>query len=73
MSEPQYAGKNDPRPSLRNTLYWESDIQPDEKGKVKLSFLTSDSEGNYRILIRGINAKGDIITGEASILVKDVK
>lgn len=70
MREHEYSGKDDPRPVLRNTIYWESGIVPDQKGKASISFPASDAEGDYRILVRGMNGKGEVITAGKSIFIK---
>jgi hypothetical protein len=45
-------------PDFRNLLYWSPEIKPDEQGKKRLSFYTSDLPGNYAIVIQGINKTG---------------
>ncbi|MGB4399225.1 MAG: hypothetical protein WBJ10_07640 [Daejeonella sp.] len=57
-------------PDFRDLLFWESDVQTDESGKAKLSFYTSDQEGNYKIIIQGISNSGLAGSGHGSFMVK---
>ena len=46
-------------PDRRNLLYWNPDIQLSADKKIKISFYTSDSKGDYVVYIRGKNSKND--------------
>jgi hypothetical protein len=48
----------------RSTIYWNPRVIPDEKGKAKVSFYTSDANSPYRIVLEGITLKGKIIKKE---------
>jgi len=49
----------DPRlPDVRNTLYWNSDLELTQEMSQRISFRTADLKGNYEILIRGIDSSG---------------
>jgi hypothetical protein len=49
-------------PDLRNTLYWNPSVKPDDEGKVRLEFWTSDIPGNYEVNIQGIISDGKTIS-----------
>jgi hypothetical protein len=48
-------------PDSRNTLYWNPDIQTDDKGSAEISFTAPDTPGEYIILLQGINHRGEIV------------
>jgi len=50
--------KEDPKPDLRTTLYWNPNVQTDEAGKAKISFYTPDTPATYTITIKGITKEG---------------
>ena len=45
-------------PDVRNTLYWNPDMDLQAELKQMVSFYTSDAKGDYNLLIRGIDSKG---------------
>ena len=49
----------DPRlPDVRNTLYWNPELELKSGEEQKISFRTADLKGSYEILIRGFDATG---------------
>lgn len=49
----------DPRlPDVRNTLYWNPDLELTQETGQRISFRTADLKGSYEILIRGIDSTG---------------
>ena len=57
-------------PDFRNTLFWDPLVRPDDNGKVKVEFTTSDRPGNYVINIQGITDGGKFISVKKIITVK---
>ena len=47
-------------PDLRSTIYWNPDIKTDEDGKAQFSFFNGDGPGNYKVIIEGVNAAGEL-------------
>ncbi len=56
-------------PDFRNVLYWQPDLNADEKGKAVATFYTSNQPGKYRIVIHGITKDGKPFTGVNSFQV----
>jgi hypothetical protein len=52
-----------------STLFWKPGMLPDKNGEIKLSFMTGDITGKFKIIIQGVGEK-DMIFGEGSLLVK---
>jgi hypothetical protein len=48
------------RPDTRTTIFWEPQLITDKDGKASLEFYNSDEPGNYRVVIEGIDAAGDL-------------
>jgi hypothetical protein len=57
-------------PDLRNTLYWNPALKPDNDGKVRLDFWTSDYRGMYEINIQGITSDGKPVSVRKKIKVE---
>ncbi|WP_300596581.1 Plug domain-containing protein [Niabella sp.] len=47
-------------PDMRTTVYWNPEIITNQKGEARVSFYTSESTGNYMILVQGINLTGGL-------------
>ena len=62
--------RNDRIPDLRNTLYWEAryEITPENGGS--LAFYSSDVTGEFMVMVRGITAEGNILSGTCEFTVK---
>jgi hypothetical protein len=46
---------------IRSTLYWDPSSLTDENGRIDIAFFTSDVTTNYKVIITGITAHGDVI------------
>lgn len=58
---PKYAVKQQAaNPDLRTTVFWRGDVITNADGKAKISYFNNDVAGNYRIVIEGISAKGEL-------------
>lgn len=52
-------GVSDPRmPDVRNTLYWNPELELNSEMDQRISFRSSDLKGDYEILIRGSDSNG---------------
>jgi len=47
-------------PDLRSTIYWNPTLKTSENGKVKFDFFNADGPGNYKVVVEGINAAGEL-------------
>ncbi len=54
----------------RTTLLWEPDIVTGADGRAAIDFYTSDLEGDYSIIVEGMDIGGRPGTGEAEFVVK---
>jgi len=57
-------------PDYRNCLFWAPNIPVDAGVTVGLDFFSSDLQGDYMVIIRGITDDGQVIHGECSFTVK---
>ena len=57
-----------PRPDLRSTIYWNPAIVTDKNGNASFNFYNADSPGNYRVVVEGMDNKGNI--GRKVVYVK---
>jgi hypothetical protein len=57
---PKYESKIINQPDLRSTIYWNPELLTDKDGNSTFSFYNSDGTGTYRLLIEGIDDKGNI-------------
>jgi hypothetical protein len=48
------------RKDLRSTIYWKPEIVTDEDGNASVDYFNADGTGSYRIIIQGMDEKGDI-------------
>ncbi len=57
---PRYTSTNDRPvfPDYRTTVYWDANLIADSAGKAQTWFYTSESKGNYLMLIQGTDLKG---------------
>ena len=44
----------------RSTVYWNANVKTYGIGKTSLSYFNSDAPGNYKVVIEGINADGEL-------------
>ncbi|MBK0381168.1 hypothetical protein, partial [Mucilaginibacter segetis] len=54
---PKYDAENK-KADLRDVVYWNPDIIPDENGEASVEFPNMGSKGTYRVVMEGIGAKG---------------
>ncbi|MES2453988.1 MAG: hypothetical protein V4594_00530 [Bacteroidota bacterium] len=47
-------------PDLRSTIYWNPKLKTDSLGKGSFSFFNADGPGNYKVVVEGINAAGEL-------------
>jgi hypothetical protein len=45
---------------LRSTIYWKPELQTDKDGKASFDFYNADGTGTYRVVIEGIDEKGNL-------------
>jgi TonB-dependent Receptor Plug Domain len=45
---------------LRTTIYWNPEIQTGKEGNASLEYYNADGTGNYRVVIEGIDEKGNL-------------
>ena len=57
-------------PDFRNVLHWNPEVVLKD-GKGEVSFFTSDYEGSYDIIVRGVDENGNFSLGTASFTVSD--
>lgn len=57
---PKYGAVPDTNPDLRTTVYWNPQVVTDITGKGNFSFYNTDQSGNYRVIIEGIDADGNL-------------
>ena len=56
---PRYDHINDhTRPDLRSTIYWLPEIMTDKNGNASFDFYNADGNGQYEIIVEGINSDG---------------
>ncbi len=47
-------------PDLRSTIYWNPELVTDNDGNTSFEYYNADGKGNYRVVIEGIDEKGNI-------------
>lgn len=59
--KPKYDRPNNNNiPDLRSTIYWNADIKTYTTGKTSIDYFNGDGPGNYKVVIEGINANGEL-------------
>jgi len=48
------------RPDLRSTIYWQPELITDKDGNASFNFYNADGKGNYRVVVEGIDEKGNL-------------
>jgi hypothetical protein len=56
-------------PDTRNTIFWEPHLMLNQDNTSKVSFMTSDTPGRYKIILSGIDEKGQIYSQTESFEV----
>jgi CarboxypepD_reg-like domain/TonB-dependent Receptor Plug Domain len=57
---PKYDHDNPKRPDLRSTIYWDPEIITDKEGNASFEYYNADGKGSYRVVIEGIDEKGNL-------------
>ena len=58
---PKYeSGITNNHPDLRSTIYWEPELTTDKEGNTSFDFYNADGTGNYRVVVEGIDEKGNL-------------
>ncbi len=45
---------------LRSTIFWQPEVVPDKDGNALFNYYNADGTGNYRVVIEGIDEKGNL-------------
>jgi hypothetical protein len=53
-------GEASKMPDLRTTVYWNPYLKTDAEGKAAFNFFNADGPGNYKVIVEGINAAGEL-------------
>ena len=62
---PDYSVKNDrSKKDNRTTIAWIPSLQSNSLGDASMSFWTADRASNYRVIIEGITAEGELLHNE---------
>jgi hypothetical protein len=73
FSSPDYSSQEKRQshiPDFRNTLYWNPSVKPDEEGKARIEFWSSDFRSDFEINIQGVSGDGDFVSFKKIIKVK---
>jgi hypothetical protein len=70
VQPPVFNAANSRMPDSRNLLLKEQPMKPDASGKISLQFNTSDAQGSYKILVKGINKEKKEVTAFVIITVR---
>jgi len=62
--------ENDRMPDTRNTLLWIPELQVERGNPYPVSFIAPDYPGEYVVLFRGEDERGEPVTAETRIIVK---
>lgn len=61
--------QTDHHPDTRNTLLWMPDVRVEAASPSAVSFMAPDYPGEYVVLFRGRNERGELISGERTFLI----
>ncbi|RZK79902.1 MAG: hypothetical protein EOO92_08510, partial [Pedobacter sp.] len=53
-------GSGNALPDLRSTIHWNPNVKTYSTGKTTFDYFNADGPGNYKVIIEGINAEGEI-------------
>jgi hypothetical protein len=53
-------GGDNTLPDYRSTIYWNANLKTYSTGKGSFSFFNADGPGNYKVIVEGINAEGEL-------------
>jgi hypothetical protein len=57
-------------PDFRNTLYWNPSVKPDQDGKARVEFWTSDFASDFVVNIQGFTPEGKMVSAKKIIKVR---
>jgi hypothetical protein len=59
---PKYDNTNlsNKQPDLRSTIYWKPEIQTDKDGNASFDYYNADGKGTYKVIVEGIDSKGNL-------------
>ncbi|MBY0245928.1 MAG: carboxypeptidase regulatory-like domain-containing protein [Sphingobacteriaceae bacterium] len=57
---PKYTVDNSNVSDLRTTIYWNPKIETDANGMATVEFFNADGKGNYKVIVEGIDANGNV-------------
>ncbi|MBE7174952.1 MAG: TonB-dependent receptor plug domain-containing protein [Mucilaginibacter polytrichastri] len=58
---PKYEVKTaNPVPDMRTTVYWNPDVRTAADGTASVNFYNGDQKGTYRVLLEGMNERGEL-------------
>lgn len=61
------SNKNDVKPDLRTTIYWNPSLISDENGNYDVKFWTADKNNNYTVILEGVGENGEIVRFKSTI------
>lgn len=67
---PMYDMAPSDKPDLRTTVFWSPNLVTDESGKIKFDYFNTDQPGNYRVVIEGMDIKGNLARKVVTYQVK---
>ncbi len=67
---PKYDVIQDSRPDYRTTVYWNPNVITDANGNANFSYFNTDVPGEYRMVIEGIDAEGNLARKVSTYEVK---
>ena len=56
-------------PDFRQTLYWSPNLLTNKSGEANISFYTGDLPGQYRVVIQGMNERGELVNAQTYFTV----
>lgn len=52
--------KDNKIPDFRSTIYWNPAVKTNNEGKTRFDFYNASEPGNYKVVVEGINAAGEL-------------
>ncbi|HTI59892.1 TonB-dependent receptor [Mucilaginibacter sp.] len=56
----EHPNENANRKDLRSTIYWQPELKTDKDGNAAFEFYNADGTGTYKVVIEGIDEKGNV-------------
>ena len=72
FSSPDYSSESSKKsriPDFRNTLYWNPAMKTSASDGATVGFWTSDGLGSYKVILQGVNQKGEPVSSGRTITV----